>query len=490
MATATIAGSTVTFSNSGAAANMTQTGGEDGSRAFTFDVLAASGGGKNTTLYSVDDGTSGDDNPAVAVNKAFAGYDTDLLYKDNAAASWQAGGDTSAAGAHVWIGADGKIHYDASNIDARIQSLAAGEHFIDTFEYTIKMANGTLSVGHLTVDIVGKNDVAVITGNDSANLTEGNNAAAISTGGKLDVTDVDHDQSNFQAQTGTAGNYGTFAVDAAGNWTYTANGAHNEFVGGQHYTEDFVVKSADGTEHTVHIDMLGTNDEATFAGVDSGTVLEATSTAGGTAHAAGQLLVSDVDSSANITGNTAASYGTFAIDAAGNWTYDLNNGNAAVNGLNASSPALHDVITVTTADGTTHDIDITINGADDATLHTGQVSFTVTKAGTGANTGSVAIPEFSTPGASGFVLTSAIVTGFGDYDRGGEGFTVAGDVTASVSKTGSGGDEPLNDLVAATNEAVVALGITDGDVDYSVTFGGNTLVGSTVTVEAHYSFFL
>jgi len=154
------------------------------------------------------------------------------------------------------------------------------------------------------------------------------------------------------------------------------------------------------------------------------------------------------------------------------------------------SPALHDVITVTTADGTTHGIDITINGADDATLHTGQVSFTVTRAGPGAQAGSVAIPEFSTPGASGFVLTSADVTGIGDYDRGGESFTVTGDVSASFGGTGSGGNEALDDHVAATNETVVALGITDGDVDYSVTFGGNTLVGSTVTVEAHYSFFL
>ena len=62
------------------------------------------------------------------INKAFATYDTDLIYKDNTVAAWVAGGDTSALGAHVWIGADGKIHYDASNINAdQIQPLAAGE---------------------------------------------------------------------------------------------------------------------------------------------------------------------------------------------------------------------------------------------------------------------------------------------------------------------------------------------------------------------------
>ena len=57
MATTTVSGSTVTFSNSGAAANLSQTGTEDGNLVLTFDVLAASGGGKNTTIYSVDDGS-------------------------------------------------------------------------------------------------------------------------------------------------------------------------------------------------------------------------------------------------------------------------------------------------------------------------------------------------------------------------------------------------------------------------------------------------
>src|SRR5438093_565595 len=110
MATTTIGGSTVVFSNSGAAADLATTGSEDGSLMFCFDVLAASGGGTKTTIYSVDDGISGDDNPTVVVKTAFSSYDTDLLYKDGAVASWQLGGDTSLAGGHVWIGNDKLIH--------------------------------------------------------------------------------------------------------------------------------------------------------------------------------------------------------------------------------------------------------------------------------------------------------------------------------------------------------------------------------------------
>ena len=66
------------------------------------------------------------------------------------------GGDTSALGAHVWIGTDGKIHYDATNIADQFQQLAAGDTTTDTIKYTIKMSNGTLSVGTLTVVINGR----------------------------------------------------------------------------------------------------------------------------------------------------------------------------------------------------------------------------------------------------------------------------------------------------------------------------------------------
>ena len=63
----------------------------------------------------------------------------------------------------------------------------------------------------------------------------------------------------------TAGTYGTFAIDAAGAWTYTASSAHNEFVAGTTYTDTFSVTSADGTTTTVTINILGTNDAAVLS---------------------------------------------------------------------------------------------------------------------------------------------------------------------------------------------------------------------------------
>ena len=97
----------------------------------------------------------------------------------------------------------------------------------------------------VTINILGTNDAAVLVGHVS-NLTETNAAADISTCGTLTISDVDS-SATFVAQAGTAGSYGTFAIDAAGAWTYTASSAHNEFAAGTTYTDTFAVASADGT---------------------------------------------------------------------------------------------------------------------------------------------------------------------------------------------------------------------------------------------------
>jgi VCBS repeat-containing protein len=62
------------------------------------------------------------------------------------------------------------------------------------------------------------------------------------------------------AQAGTLGSYGTFAIDSAGAWTYTASSAHNEFVAGTTYTDTFQVASADGTPTSVTINIAGSNE--------------------------------------------------------------------------------------------------------------------------------------------------------------------------------------------------------------------------------------
>src|SRR6185295_11199320 len=140
-------------------------------------------------------------------------------------------------------------------------------------KYTIKMSNGTLSVGTLTVVINGTNDAAEITGSSTAALTETN--AAQSTGGDLNATDVDSSAA-FVAQSNVAGSngYGSFSIDATGAWTYTMNSAHDEFVGGQDYTDSITVTTADGTSQVLTVTMHGTNDAAVITGSSTAALTE------------------------------------------------------------------------------------------------------------------------------------------------------------------------------------------------------------------------
>ena len=68
-------------------------------------------------------------------------------------------------------------------------------------------------------------------------------------------------------------------------------------------------------------------------------------------------------------------YGTFTVDAAGLWTYTLDNSNAAVQALNVGD-TLTDTFTATTVDGTPQVVTITINGSNDAAVITGTASAT------------------------------------------------------------------------------------------------------------------
>ncbi len=164
----------------------------------------------------------------------------------------------------------------------------------------------------------------------------------------------------------------------------------NALQAGQFLTDSFTyaIRLGNGTLSwaTATVQFAGVNDAAVITGQDTGSVVEAggvnNTTIPGTPTTNGILHATDVDSSAAFTvqSNAVTSYGHFTIDTAGKWSYALDNNNGTVQALNTSSPALHDIITVTTADGTTHQINITINGANDAAVITGDVAKSVTEA--------------------------------------------------------------------------------------------------------------
>ena len=170
----------------------------------------------------------------------------------------------------------------------------------------------------LVVDVAAQNDAADLSA-DVRNLTETNAAADISSSGTLTISDVDS-PTTFVAQAGTVGLYGTFAINTAGAWTYTASSAHDEFAAGTSYTDTFSVAGSDGTLTSVTINIAGSNDAADLS-ADVRNLTEANTAAA--ISSSGTLTITDPDSPTTFVAQagTVGLYGTFAIDAAGAWTY-------------------------------------------------------------------------------------------------------------------------------------------------------------------------
>ena len=139
--------------------------------------------------------------------------------------------------------------------------LTEGQTVTDTITVTVNDGKGGTATQEITVTITGTNDVAKITGQSTGAVIEDN---TLLSSGKLTVSDADAGQSSVVAQTNAAGKYGTFSIDANGNWTYSLNNSSQvvqDLKPGQVVKETFEVVSADGSaKQTITIDVVGTND--------------------------------------------------------------------------------------------------------------------------------------------------------------------------------------------------------------------------------------
>jgi VCBS repeat-containing protein len=399
----------------------------------TFVVTSADG-----TTTSVVINITGTNDAAVLSS------DTRNLTETNAAASISSSGtltisdadsaatfvpQTGVAGTYgtFSIAANGAWTYTASSAH---NEFALGTTYTDTFG--VASADGTTT--SVVINIAGSNDAAVLS-SDTRNLTETNAAADISASGTLTVSDVDN-AATFVPQTNAAGSYGTFSIDAAGAWTYTAGSAHNEFAPGTTYTDTFTVASADGTTTTVVINILGTNDAATFGGTDSGAVTEDTTTTAG-----GTLTVSDPDTGQSSFGTGTSplvvNYGTFTFNSAsGAWTYNLDHTKA--DSLVASQ-VVTDTLTVHALDGTAHDIVVTITGTNDAPVATGLSSPLSVLEQTALNLKTRGLSISDIDGGGGlYTVTLSVTEGVLNVTAGTSGVAgITGSGTSSVEITGT-----------------------------------------------------
>src|SRR3989338_9988209 len=212
-------------------------------------------------------------------------------------------------------GANGSFSIDPSGrwtyvAKSSFDELNDGQNVSDSF--TATSSDGTTTTVKVTIN--GVSDPAVL-GAANVVLTETNEA--LSTDGALSIRDVDSPET-FVAQSDVAGSNGSFSIDSAGAWTYTANSKFDELNLGKSVSDSFTVATADGTTTTVTVTIKGSNDAAVL-GAASAVLTETNEVLS----ADGSLSISDVDSPATFVArkNVAGEIGTFSIDAAGAWTY-------------------------------------------------------------------------------------------------------------------------------------------------------------------------
>ena len=236
----------------------------------------------------------------------------------------------------------------------------------------------------VTITINGTNDAPEISGTTTGDVTEAggvNNATpGIPTAtGDLNASDVDNPGDAWQAvrPAPPPQSYGSYVLSANGVWTYTLDGSNPAVqalnVGDPPLTDSFTALTADGTAQLVTITINGADDAAVITGPAAGTVLEAGEVNNsnlGTPIATGDLNAFDIDNPNDIWTAVAAGapstggFGSYALTAAGVWTYALDNSSATVQALNVGQK-LTDTFTVTTVGGTQLLVTITINGSND-----------------------------------------------------------------------------------------------------------------------------
>ena len=118
---------------------------------------------------------------------------------------------------------------------------------------------------------------------------------------------------------------------------------------------------------TVTFVVQGVNDAAAFVKLDDSTPFDAVRITEGSGPVSGRLVVSDIDSSATVQANqSTGEFGQFEVTENGAWTYTPN---SDLNALKAQTYT--EDFVVTTADGTTKSVIVTIQGVNDAPVPKG-----------------------------------------------------------------------------------------------------------------------
>ncbi|RZS90596.1 VCBS domain-containing protein [Aquimarina brevivitae] len=320
-----------------------------------------------------------------------------------------------------------------------------------TFTITVNAVNTPATIGGVTSGAVTEDTGAVI------------NEA-------LTISDPDTGEDNFNTTPVINALYGTFIIDATGNWSYDlddTNSTVNALSEGAPLQDVITVASTDGTQQQITINITGANDAALIAGVTSGATTE---DSGAVINDA--LTITDPDTGEdnfNTTPVINAVYGTFSIDASGNWSYDLDDTNSTVNALPLGA-SLQDVITVASTDDTQQQITINITGANDAAVIGGVSSGTVTEDSGAVINEALTITDPDT-GEDNFSTTPVVNATYGTFsiDPLGNWSYDLDDTNASVDALNDG--DTLEDVITIESDDGTQRQIT---VNINGTTDGNT----------------
>ena len=273
------------------------------------------------------------------------------------------------------LNAAGAYTYTLNNSLSVVQALGQGESLSETFNYTVKDQHGGITVGTLTVNISGTNDLPVPTV-QTASLTE--DVKAVALGSLRPVPDPDvNDIVTFVPQSSTAGLYGTLTLNANGSYVYVLNNSSAAVQGlgpGESVTDTFAYAVSDGhggtAASTLTLTINGTNDAPTV-GAASASIGEE---AAGPTNALSGLLPTPYDADIRDTvsfvpqTNRAGTWGTLTLRADGTYTYALTD-SAALHSLGAGQIA-YDTFAYTVADNhgasVSNTLTITVIGVNDA----------------------------------------------------------------------------------------------------------------------------
>ncbi|MFA0327101.1 VCBS domain-containing protein [Vibrio splendidus] len=389
---------------------------------------------------------------------------------------------------NLTIGANGQWTFTANSA---FNQLNVGDKVEETF--TVSSVDGTPST--IKVAINGTNDAATVS---SATVAIDETDKAITTSGTLTSTDVDNPDNAFTPDA-ISGTNGDLTIDANGHWVFTANSAFNQLNVGDKVEETFTVSSVDGTPSTIKVTINGTNDKAVISGTSAGAVTEESQL-----QTSGLLTVTDVDAGQAHFSNTdiAGTLGTLHLTNSGTWTYDLDNTNPTVQALGKGTTAT-DTITVHSADGTPHQITITVNGTNDKAIIGGTNSGAVTEESQLQTSGTLTVTDVDT-GEAHFSNTDIAGTlgtlhltdnGTWTYDLDntnpqvqalGKGATATDTITVNSA---DGTPHQITITVNGTNDTAVIGGTSAGAVteETQLQTSGSLTIIDTDTGEAHFS---